>query len=243
MISVCIATYNGEKFIKEQLISILSQLEKDDEVIISDDNSTDCTLSLIYELNDSRIRILNNQKKKYHNLFDYTTHNFENALNYTSGNIIFLSDQDDIWLPNKVKIMSKALQNNLLVLSDCMITDISLKVIHNSYFSFNKSRPGIYNNLLFNSFLGSCMAFRREILNFALPFPLHSVPHDIWIGLIGSYYGKVCFLPMPLIFYRRHTNTVSTSGKKSSFSIYFRLSYRLKILLNLIIRIIKNKSR
>ena len=94
MISVCIATYNGEKYIKEQLLSILPQLGKKDEVIISDDHSTDNTLDIVKGLNDNRIKIvMNNREKGY-------TSNFENALSYAIGDYIFLSDQDDIWMSN-----------------------------------------------------------------------------------------------------------------------------------------------
>ena len=96
MISVCIATYNGEKYIKEQLDSILPQLKKLDEIIISDDKSKDKTLKIIKTLNDSRIKIFTNPKKGL-------ISNFENAITKSSGDYIFLSDQDDIWHENKIQ--------------------------------------------------------------------------------------------------------------------------------------------
>ncbi|MEK5777350.1 glycosyltransferase, partial [Acinetobacter nosocomialis] len=101
MISVCLATYNGEKYIVEQLTSILSQLSPTDEVIISDDHSTDETLLLIKSLNDPRIKIITNELGKGY------TKNFENAINHSSGDYIFLSDQDDVWVENKVELMMK----------------------------------------------------------------------------------------------------------------------------------------
>jgi glycosyltransferase involved in cell wall biosynthesis len=124
MISVCLTTYNGEKYILEQLRSILSQLESDDEVIISDDNSSDCTLELIENIADRRVKIFKNIQKKG------IQSNVENALNKAKGDIIFLSDQDDFWLPDKVSIIIKALQKNDLIVSDCYITDKDLKIVH-----------------------------------------------------------------------------------------------------------------
>lgn len=95
MISVCMATYNGEEYIKEQLESILCQLGEMDEIIISDDGSTDNTLNIIESYNDSRIKIhINTGKHGF-------VYNFENALQKAKGEYIFLSDQDDIWLPEK----------------------------------------------------------------------------------------------------------------------------------------------
>ncbi|EXY58193.1 glycosyltransferase, partial [Bacteroides fragilis] len=98
LISVCIATYNGEKFIVEQLKTILSQLTDFDEIIISDDHSSDCTLSLIRSFRDPRIKIYLNENDK-----GYTS-NFENALKKATGEIIFIADQDDIWKKDKVDI-------------------------------------------------------------------------------------------------------------------------------------------
>ena len=95
MVSVCMATYNGGKYIKEQIDSILGQLSNNDELIISDDNSTDDTVDIINRISDSRVRLFFNKQKGY-------TNNFENALKQVRGDIIFLSDQDDIWMDNKV---------------------------------------------------------------------------------------------------------------------------------------------
>mgnify|MGYP003392825684 CR=1 FL=1 len=96
MISVCIATYNGEKYIGEQIASILKQLNANDEVIISDDGSTDATLSIIKTFQDPRIRVILGPQKHSPTL------NFENVLHHAQGDYIFLSDQDDVWKTNKV---------------------------------------------------------------------------------------------------------------------------------------------
>ena len=100
-ISVCIATYNGEKYIIKQLESILPQLREADEIVISDDSSSDRTIALIEQLNDPRIRILKDQK------FRNPIYNFENAMLNAKGDFIFLSDQDDIWMPEKVAVQTE----------------------------------------------------------------------------------------------------------------------------------------
>lgn len=234
MISVCLAAYNGERYIGEQLRSILDQLGSGDEVVVSDDGSTDGTVAVVEALHDSRIRLVHHtDRASYPHTFDYTTHNFEHALRHARGELIFLSDQDDVWLPDKVRLMAEALHEALLTVSDCRVTDVGLRVTYPSYFAFNGSRPGFWRNLAHNSFLGSCMAFRRELLDRALPFPRDSVPHDIWLGLLATRLGTVRFVPEPLMLYRRHDLAVSTAGHRSSFSLTQKLRLRMAIVRHL----------
>ena len=234
-ISVCIATYNGEKYIKEQLDSIICQLGEDDEIIISDDESNDNTIQIIENFKDPRIKIFShspNRKTKYR--FDLTTRNIENALSKAQGDFIFLADQDDIWVENKVKKIIPLFEKYSLILHDCTIIDNSKKVLHESYFKLIKSKSGIINNLIKNSYLGCCMAFKKSILKKSIPFPISPIPHDIWIGLIAELKENVFFSNEKLIQYRRHENKLSSSSLKSNNSICFKLKYRLFILKNLI---------
>ena len=113
MVSVCMATYNGEKYIHRQLVSILNQIDFDDEVIISDDSSTDNTLSIVKQFDDHRIQVFTNQG------VSGPVGNFESALFRASGDYIILADQDDFWLPKKVDLVKSLLQDNDLLLSDC----------------------------------------------------------------------------------------------------------------------------
>ena len=149
MISVCIATYNGEKYIKEQLSSILSQLSEQDEIIISDDRSTDQTLPEIRSIKDSRIHIYTHEKD-FKTLFsiENCTHNFVNAMKQAKGDIIFLSDQDDVWLPDKVKTMTLALQHSDLVMSNCSITDEKLNIKTASYTDRRPFKTSILSNFI-----------------------------------------------------------------------------------------------
>ncbi len=236
MISVCIATFNGEKFIKEQLYSIAKQLGDSDEIIISDDCSTDKTIEYINALNDKRIKVFTNTKGKVKRTFDHATHNFENALMNTKGDIIFLSDQDDVWLDNRIEHNINLLKVNDLVITDCKVVDSSLNVIEESYFTLLNSGPGIFKNILKNSYLGCCMAFNKNILSYILPFPKYLVPHDIWIGLNVELRGKVYFSNASTLLYRRHGNNLSATSGKSSNSLIFKLTYRLAIIYNLIKR-------
>lgn len=223
MISVCIATYNGEKFIKEQLDSILSQLGSDDEVIISDDGSVDDTIAIIESYQDVRIVL-------YRNSFKNLILNFEFTLKHASGDFIFLSDQDDIWLPNKIQIIKDKLMIYDVVVSNCLVVDKDLKVLNPSFFSLNKSEKGLIQNVLRNSYLGCCMAFKRNILHLALPFPSKIPMHDVWLGLVSELFFKSYFLEEPLIMFRRHGGNESPTSEKSPYGFLKKIMFRMRLL-------------
>ena len=244
MISVCIPTFNGERYILSQLLSILPQLNTDDEIIISDDGSTDRTLVLIASLKDPRIKLIQHAyKRKEKFRYMYTTRNLENALKHAKGDYIFLADQDDIWTENKVEILLGYLEKYTLVLSDCVVVDQDNGVIHSSYFELNGSRPGIVKNLLKNSYLGCCMAFRSSLLAKLMPISLFNVPHDIWIGLLAEKFGTVAFANQKLVRYRRHEQNVSPSGGVSGNSLAYKFIYRYKILTAYLKRLYQIKTK
>lgn len=239
MVSVCIATYNGEKYIREQLFSIITQLSDNDEIIISDDLSTDNTINIIKSFNDSRIKIYTNKKVNHHFLIDYSTHNFENAIKNAKGDYIFLADQDDVWLPDKYNIILDSLKSSDIVVTNCKVTDSKLNVIQESYFNYAHVGKGFWKNLYSNTHLGCCMAFDRKILSKLLPFPQSGVGHDFWIAVFGGLFYSVLYIDRPFLLYRKHDNNVTPSGLKSKNSILFKLHYRFLIIYNVIIRIIK----
>lgn len=224
MISVCLATYNGSSFIKEQIDSILPQLGKTDELIVSDDNSDDDTVEVIQSIGDNRIQLVVSPG------FKNPARNFENALNQSKGDIIFLSDQDDIWLPQKVAKFLVELKTADLVLSDFKIVDTQLNTLNESFIETHKSRNGLINNILRNSYVGSSIAFNRKILTTALPFPENVPMHDWWIGLIAEAIGKVSILNEPLLLYRRHSNNASSTSAKSQYSFVQKLKMRISIM-------------
>ena len=229
MISVCMATYNGAKFIREQISSILSQLSESDEVIISDDGSTDGTIEIIKSFKDSRIHLFLNH---FHNHIL----NFEFSLKQASGKYIFLSDQDDVWLSGKVTIMRKYLDEGFcLVSSNNYVTDASLKITMNSFYKEPvDKRNGFFRNLLHNRFVGCCLAFDRQVLEAALPFPTGLITHDTWIGLIAECIGKTKFIDDRLIYFRRHSNNTSHTLLGSTLTFREKISYRIVILKGII---------
>ena len=217
------ATYNGEKYIYEQLESILKQLKETDEVIISDDGSSDSTLEVIRSFCDERITVIENELEHGY------TKNFENALNKATGDIIFISDQDDVWMDDKVKVMCEALKTCELAVHDASMTDSDLNVTVPSHFERFNIKPGFLRTLLYTRYTGACMAMRREFLELSLPFPENQAlcPYDYWFAYLGEYTKKILVLNIPLIYYRRHENTALHAGEYSTRTFNEKLMTRI----------------
>lgn len=221
MISVCMATYNGARFIERQLSSILCQLGNSDEVIISDDGSTDGTLEIISKQTDPRIRVINGPHRHS------PVFNFERAMGEVRGEFIFLSDQDDEWIPNKVKVMLQYLRRYSCVISDCRTIDGEGHELESSFYAINGTHFGRwYNLLLKNGYLGCCMAFRRCVMQASMPFPPDIPMHDIWIGNIAAFHFTLCFIPDKLVSYRRHGDNTSSAAEPSKYTLYEKLRFR-----------------
>lgn len=236
MVSVCMTTYNGEKYLKRQLDTILEQLDQEDELVISDDSSSDTTIDIIKSYDDKRIRLFEN------NHFNSPVYNLEFALKQAQGDMVFLADQDDVWLPGRVHRVVEKLQDNDLVVCNALIVDQDEKVIHESYFQWKGSRSGFWKNWKKNSFLGCSLAFNRKILEAVLPFPEKLIMHDIWIGLMAESIGKVYFLDEKLMLYRRHEDNVTAAVHKddahlSEYSFGFKIWYRMVLLFQVMKRL------
>ena len=219
------ATYNGESFLSQQIESILPQLGNHDELIICDDGSSDSTLKIIESFSDPRIRL-------YRNRFRNHILNFEFALNKAKGDFIFLSDQDDVWFPDKVKTMLSHLKSRDLVCHNSILTDKDLNHPGDRTF-FNddpEKKTGFIKNLWHNQYVGCCLAFNRKILSKALPFPKGLITHDTWIGLVSELAGHPKFISEPLIYFRRHGANASSTGEKSRLTVKEMISYRLTLL-------------
>jgi glycosyltransferase involved in cell wall biosynthesis len=219
------ATYNGAPYIVMQVKSILSS-DIVDELIVSDDGSTDGTIDLIKQIADSRITITYGPKLGL-------VKNFENALTHATGDYIFLSDQDDVWMDRKVLDMTTLLETNDVVVCDAIVVDENLRQIHPSFMRLNGSRSDFFRNLIKCGYLGNCLAFRSNVLDLALPFPDHLPMHDWWIGLIGGACGRVHFLREPMVYYRRHGSNASTASVSSKTSFWRKLSWRILLLYHL----------
>lgn len=234
-ISVCIPSHNGGYYIKEQLQSILSQLSENDEIIISDDFSTDNTYAIVSSLKDTRIKFYHHQKSEnpYQGLYEKLwciSQNIQHALYLAKGEYIFLSDQDDIWLSGKVAAVTHKLASNDIVVHNCKVVDNQMNIIIHSYFDqvVNPS-VNIWRTINRSSFHGCCIAFSKNFLvQHIFPFPSLPIGHDTWIGITAiKNKAKIYFEKEPLILYRRHENNVSASTGKSPNSLFFKLQYRL----------------
>ena len=206
------ATYNGAAYIERQLRSILCQLAPADEVILVDDHSSDATLDVVGRIGDRRIKI-------YRNDFNEgIIRTFERSLRHASGDVIFLSDQDDIWYPEKVKKFMEVFDGRpdvTLVLSDAKIINDADEVVAESYLETRGGfSSGIWHNIVKNKYLGCTMAFRRSMIDMSLPIPKDVPMHDVWIGCINSIYGKSCLLNAPLMGYRRHRYNATPSRRR-----------------------------
>lgn len=222
--SIVMATYNGEKYIKEQIDSILKNMNSDDELIISDDGSTDKTREIINSFKDDRIKLIDGPKKGIKK-------NFENGINNATGEIIFLSDQDDIWMENKIAKVLEAFEKEdaTLVIHDAEIVDENLDIIEESFFKYRNSGKGIIKNIWKNTYIGCCMAFKKEIKSVILPIPDNIEMHDQWIGINNEKNGKTYFLEEKLIKYRRHGGNVSSFNH---YGIKRMLTNRIKLIGN-----------
>lgn len=220
-VDILLATYNGEKYLVEQLESILSQTYSNFRLLISDDFSTDGTRKILeeYKKKDDRIQLFFQGK----NLG--VIKNFEYLLKKVESKYYMLSDQDDIWKENKIERSVEKLENSEsdLVYTDLEVVDENLNVTYNSYWKLK----GIYNKvkkcnnfqaLYLNNFITGCtLISKKEFINDILPLPGTSkyVLHDYWIALIISQKGKISYIEEPLIKYRQHKNNKIGSRKQS----------------------------
>lgn len=226
-VSVVMATYNGEKYIREQIESILENLGEQDELIISDDCSKDSTRSIIneYILKDKRLKLLDGPK-------DGIKQNFANGIKNTTGKYIFLSDQDDIWKEDKVQSVVDIFEKEKvkLVIHDAQIVDENLKVTNESFFKYRNSGNGIFKNIWKNTYIGCCIAFDSSIRDKILPIPNDIEMHDQWIGIIAEMEGKVSFVNKVLILYRRHGDN---NSQMKHYGILKMIKNRLFLIRNI----------
>lgn len=207
-LSVAMAVYNGERYIREQIDSIINQMRDDDELIISYNESSDDTWNIIrdYAAKDQRIRIYKCEEKG-------VVANFENAIVNCNNDIILLSDQDDVWCDTKLEKIRSIMNDETisLVLHGKYVTDGALQI--KKTVSVPSSATRFLRILLKNRFTGCCMAFRKNMLSYILPFP-RKILHDWWIALLSNRYGKIRICSEPLIYYRRHGDNVSFESSR-----------------------------
>jgi glycosyltransferase involved in cell wall biosynthesis len=234
------ATYNGEKYLAEQVKSILPQLGDGDELIVSDDGSTDNTIKILESFNDKKIKIYYHDKKsvkvpfllssKIANKFYFMARNFEDALTKAEGDYIFLSDQDDVWMPDKVKKILPYLKEDKLVISDAWIVDSNLERI-DKLSKYRVYKKGFLANICIRGGApqGCVCAFTKNIKDFVLPIPKNALTHDYWTSLLSELKFSSVYIPEQLVLYRRHSFAVSHTERSFHSYIYIFI-YRMLML-------------
>ena len=229
MILIVLCTYNGSQYIEEQLNSYLQQTVLPDELIICDDNSTDDTLDIVKRWKETApfaVYIVKNPVQLG------VTKNFENGIRKAQGPYIFLSDQDDVWLPHKLEAslaQMKQLEQQygedtpLLVHSDLTVVDTQLQTLHKSMFHSQHLTPiedeDAWRRLLVQNFVTGCtILINRAAVKEALPFPSHAVIHDWWLATVVALIGHIGFVVEPTIYYRQHGD--NCIGSRDYYSLF-----------------------
>lgn len=223
--SVALASCDGERWIGAQVESILTQLGPNDELVVADASSTDQTLEILEGFADPRLRILRNLPR------GDIPGSFERALVECRGDVLFLSDQDDVWLPGKVDLCLRALEATgaSLVVHDARIVDDAGRVLAESFLAKRRFRPGFFRNLWRPGYLGCALAFQRDLLDLALPFPKNLPMHDWWLGLLAERLAGVETVRTPLILHRRHGGNANFDPGESPYGPVRRLGFRLRM--------------
>jgi glycosyltransferase involved in cell wall biosynthesis len=241
LISVALCTYNGAKYLEEQLESIAIQTRLPDEMIICDDQSKDNTVKILKNFASKvsfPVRLFFNEK----NLG--STKNFEKAIKLCTGDIIFLSDQDDVWCPDKLEKIENlfyTFPSTAAVFSDAELVNENLKPLGYSMWQsigFVKKEQNLFTQgkfievlLKHNVVTGSTMAFRSEFKKLFFPIPDNWV-HDGWIALLIAFTSNLSMIPEPLIKYRQHAMQQLGGGDEPS-NLYKKMNRKIDQLKNL----------
>lgn len=213
-VSVGMATYNGAKYLREQLDSVLCQLSATDELVVSDDGSKDKTLEIIWEYQRQypNIKLVEGPHKG-------VAGNFTNAIKHSSGDLIFICDQDDLWSPKKVSTVKKVFEKHPqinVVMHDASFCGADGEAIDQAdVFELRKAKHGVLRNLLYSTYFGCCTAVRREYMMQLLPLPDYAL-YDQYIGLCAESDHCSYFLRKPLIKHREHGDNWSGHQSLSS---------------------------
>lgn len=215
-VSVVMAVCNGRRYLRPQLTSVIDQLRDGDELIVIDDASTDGSADLVASEATRGPATLVLHRNAC-NLGIRRT--FEKGLGLARNDIVFLCDQDDVWLPGKRDVVVQTFDqhpNASIVISDAEIIDAEGERLAPSFMATrNGFRGGLLDTLWASRFLGCAMAVRREILTAALPIPSRAPMHDMWLGAIGGLFGRVVYLSTPLLQYRRHLQNASPATRRA----------------------------
>lgn len=213
-ITVVMATYNGANYIAAQIDSILGQTLVPDEIIVCDDASSDETITILKKYQErGQIQLYQNQVNIG------VVANFKKAVSLAKeGNDIAFSDQDDIWLPNKLEILSAAMgeivknDQPCLVYSDLVLVDRNLKQINASFWNElnHQHHQHCFSTLLFGNFVTGCsVLINQSMRSYLLAMPNENILHDVWMAFIGYGLGNVRAISKPLVLYRQHEKNLN----------------------------------
>lgn len=240
MVEILMATYNGEKYLKEQLDSILLQTYSDWHLTIADDCSTDNTVAILKEY-----AYKYPEKIAYHVnkiASGSAKNNFYGLLSNVDADYVMLSDQDDFWLENKIELTLNKMKESeakygcdfpLLVHSDLRVVDENLKTISDSFYVMEGINPQLnrLNNIIVVNIVAGCsMMANRALLDLFIRVPEYSTMHDHWLALIASAFGKIIFVEKPTILYRQHgSNSVGVNRRDLIENIKYKIFSSNKI--------------
>jgi glycosyltransferase involved in cell wall biosynthesis len=229
-IDILLATYNGQKYLAEQINSILTQSHQDWQLLIRDDGSVDDTVNIIK-------RYVRQYPHKIKMITDNFNHlgaklNFGKLLEHAQADYIMFCDQDDVWLPRKIEVTLRVMQaaeknypnKPIMVHSDSIIVDDNLKVIAGSKWAYEKIWPSKNDNLnriiLQNVATGCTVMINERAKNVSLPISEDAIMHDWWIAIKVAKYGKIVHTPDKLILHRQHSNNLVGAKKGPTMNIW-----------------------
>lgn len=226
--SICIATYNGSKYIRKQIASILQQIGENDEIVIVDDCSKDNTVEILESYEDERIKIFKNLKNLRH------VRSFEKAISLASNDLIFLSDQDDIWEEGRLKLFEnffirfpnvQVIASNFYCINDNdqKVENNLRKVSSNSSFNYRKNILDIITGKI--GYFGCAMAFRKKVVPIVLPIPENVEAHDLWIAMAGNLLKSNLHIDDKTLYHRIHDNNASDLDRKIYKKIQARIGF------------------
>ncbi|MEQ3029850.1 glycosyltransferase family 2 protein [Alistipes indistinctus] len=224
MLAILLSTYNGERFLREQLDSLFNQRYSDFTLYVRDDGSTDTTVDIIHEYQTKHENVI-----LLHDPWQHrgASGSFMWMLQQIEADFYMFCDQDDVWMSNKVgdtfSLMQQCdLKQPTIIHTDLAITDENLHVTHPSYWSFTK-KPAKYSasyhyHCAYNNVTGCTMLINRQARDLAVHIPENSPMHDKWIALVVSYHrGTIRYLPYATIYYRQHATNVIGAKKSDSY--------------------------
>ncbi len=221
-------TYNGERFIKEQIDSILAQTYPHFELLIFDDGSSDNTAKIIQEYQKKHPNIHFKQNEKNLGFLK----NFEQAISHAKGDYVALTDQDDIWKKEKLQTFVENINEHALIYSDAIIIDENSKETGTLLVEpKNRLCDGACNKaFLLNNFIsGNTMMFKRELVEHILPIPPKMSYHDIWIGFVASTYGTIAYTKEPMTYYRKYSGQVTDKAKPKPKNVFEKLRQKKEL--------------